>query len=63
MAICCTVKLQHAGDGLATSSAVRNQYHGISDAGLFFEQVLSKPYVNQVYLILLVVLASGAVPA
>ena len=37
-----------AGDGLASSQAVLNQYRGISDAGLFFEQVLNKPYVNQV---------------
>lgn len=46
----CSVVVSHAGDGLATGSDVRNQYRGISDAGLFFEQVLSKPYVNQVCL-------------
>ena len=37
-----------AGDGLASSSAAFNEYKGISDAGLFFEQVLSKPYLSQV---------------
>ncbi|DBB06710.1 TPA: hypothetical protein ACH3X1_012211 [Trebouxia sp. C0004] len=36
------------GDGLASSSAAFNEYRGISDAGLFFEQVLSKPYLSQV---------------
>lgn len=37
-----------AGDGLASSSAAFDEYRGISDAGLFFEQVLSKPYLSQV---------------
>lgn len=37
-----------AGDGLASTSAAFQQYPGISDAGLFFEQVLSKPYLSQV---------------
>lgn len=41
--------LSFAGDGLASSSAAFNEYRGISDAGLFFEQVLSKPYLSQVY--------------
>ncbi|KAL0031693.1 hypothetical protein WJX79_001570 [Trebouxia sp. C0005] len=36
------------GDGLASSSAAFDEYRGISDAGLFFEQVLSKPYLSQV---------------
>lgn len=41
--------LSVAGDGLASSSAAFDEYRGISDAGLFFEQVLSKPYLSQVY--------------
>nr|QOL01204.1 putative extracellular protein TR9_013c [Trebouxia lynnae] len=36
------------GDGLASTPAALHQYGGISDAGLFFEQVMSKPYLNQV---------------
>ena len=41
------------GDGLASTSAALNQNQGISDAGLFFEQVMSKPYLNQVLEMLL----------
>ena len=49
--VCSVTKLTllfFAGDGLASSSAAFDEYRGISDAGLFFEQVLSKPYLSQV---------------
>ena len=33
---------------MGSTSAALKQFRGISDAGVFFEQVMSKPYLNQV---------------
>ena len=41
-------KYDCVGDGLGSTSAALQQYRGISDAGRFFERVMSKPYLNQV---------------
>ena len=53
--VVCHAHLCHwcAGDGLASTAAALGQYRGISDAGRFFEQVMSKPYLNQVCCLLL----------
>ena len=36
------------GDGLAAQPQVVSQFPGISDASIFFEQVVTKPYANRV---------------
>lgn len=36
------------GDGLAAQPQVVIQFPGISDASIFFEQVVTRPYANRV---------------
>ena len=36
------------GDGLAAQPQVVSQFPGISDASIFFEQVVTRPYANRV---------------